>query len=322
MKNATLRPQRGFDLLATLCLVGATLCWGSVPVMIKYLAGPGLVPDGFTANMVRYPIAALFYVPLLILGIRSGQLRGLWIPALLPAAVNAAGQALWAAAPYHLDASIMAFLLRLCVVWSILGAFLVFKDERKLARSRWFWSGAFLAIIGFVVMSWHGLAGGGNATGVGIVIIFLCGVCLGLYGVCVRYVMHQIHPLVVFSIVSVYTSVGLVAMAPLGQPSAVLTLPSTAVIILIVSALVGIAMAHGFFYVAVQRLGVAICYLMLMTTPFVSYLGAYLFLGENFTRIQWIGGSVLVLGAALAVRAQTHLRPPAEQIDASEIPAE
>jgi len=322
MKNATWQLKRGFDLPATLCLLGATFCWGSVPVMIKYLARPGLVPDGFTANMVRYPVAALFYLPFLVYGMRRGALRGLWIAALLPAAINVAGQALWAASPYYLDASVMAFLLRLCVVWSVLGAFIVFKDERILARSGWFWAGATLAIAGFILMSWNGLAGGGNVTAIGILLIFLCGLCLGLYGVCVRYVMHQLHPLMVFSVVSLYTSVALVAMAPLGQPSSVLTLPRSAVILLVVSALVGIGMAHGFFYIAVQRLGVAICYLMLMTTPFVSYLGARLVLGERFTAGQWVGGCVLILGAALAVSAQTRLHPPPDQLDAAGVPTD
>ena len=309
------------DIPATLALIGATLCWGGVPVMIKYLARGDLVPDGFTANMVRYPIAALLYLPWLIAGIRKGQLRGLWLAALLPAVVNLGAQTLWAAAPYHLDAGLMAFLLRLCVVWSIIGAFIVFKDERRLARSGFFWAGAALALSGFVIMSWHSITGSGSASGKGIAIIFFCGVCLGLYGVCVRYVMHRLPPLVVFSVVSLYTSLGLVAMAPLGEPSSVLRLPPLACTVLIVSAVVGIAIAHGLFYFAVQRLGVAICYLMLMTTPFVSYLGAYLWLGEVFTTIQWIGGGVLLIGSALAVNAQTHLKPT-QKIDAAEVPTD
>jgi len=322
MREATARPARTLDIPATLCLLGATLCWGSVPVMIKYVARPDLVPDGFTANLVRYPIAAAIYLPFLIAGIRSGAMRGLWIPALLPSAVNIAAQTLWAASPYYLDAGLMAFLLRLCVVWSVLGAFIVFKDERRLAHSAFFWTGACLAVLGFIIMSWQWCAGQSGATLTGIIIIFFCGVGLGLYGVCVRYVMHQLHPLMVFSVVSLYTSIGLIALAPLGRPSAVLHLPASAIAILVASALIGIAMAHGLFYFAVQRLGVAICYLMLMTTPFVSYLEARVVFGERFTPAQWIGGIVLLAGSALAIRAQTYLHPPAEKLDAAEVPAE
>jgi len=298
---------RGIDIRATLCLIGATFCWGSVPVMLKYLAQPGYVPDGFTTNAVRYPVAALIYLPWLVIGIRRGQLRGLWLPALIPTAFNLICQVLWAWAPYHLDAGLMAFLLRLCVVWSLLGAFIVFRDERPLAHSPRFWLGAGLALAGFVVMSWHGITRGPGASMTGILIIFFCGVGLGLYGVCVRYVMHTLHPLVVFSLVSGYTSIGLIALAPLGEPTSVLRLPPLPLSVLIVSSLIGIAAAHGLYYIALQRIGVAICSLMLMATPLVSALGARLLLGENLTGIQWAGGAVLLVGSTLTINAQSHL---------------
>ena len=95
---------RGTDIRATVCLIGATFCWGAVPVMLKYLARPEYIPDGFTTNAIRYPIAALFYLPWLVIGIRQGQLRSLWLTAMIPTVVNLIGQTLWAWAPYHLDA--------------------------------------------------------------------------------------------------------------------------------------------------------------------------------------------------------------------------
>lgn len=312
---------RGLDIRATVCLIGATLCWGSVPVMLKYLAQPGNVPDGFTTNAIRYPISALLYLPWLIIGIRRGKLRGLWLTALIPTAFNLVAQTLWAWAPYHLDASLLAFLLRLCVVWAVLGAFIVFHDERPLARSPRFWLGAGLALAGFVVMSWHGITRGPGATMTGILIIFFCGAGLGLYGVSVRYVMHGLHPLMVFGFVSAYTSIGLIAMAPLGEPSSVLRLNPLPMAVLVASSLTGIAAAHGLYYIAIQRIGVAICSLMLMATPLVSSLGAYLLLGENLTLIQWVGGAVLLAGSTLAVNAQSHLAPRRTPT-AADIPAE
>jgi len=300
---------RGFDLRATLCLIGATLCWGGVPVMLKYLALPGNIPDGFTTNTVRYPIAAIIYLPWLIIGIKRGKLRGLWLSALIPTAFNLIAQTLWAWAPYHLDAGLLAFLLRLCVVWAVLGAFIVFRDERPLARSPRFWLGASLAIAGFVVMSWQGMTQHGGTSMTGILIIFFCGVGLGLYGVSVRYVMRGLHPLMVFAFVSTYTSIGLLAMAPLGEPSSVLRQDPPVLIVLIASSLTGIAAAHGLYYIAIQRIGVAICSLLLMATPMITALCAYLILGEQLTIIQWLGGFVLLAGSSLAVMAQSHLAP-------------
>src|SRR5512147_2614770 len=76
------------DIPALLCLAGATLCWGSVSVMLGYLADPKLIPDGYTANAVRYPISALMYVPWLIVAVRRGGLGRFWLTALIPSAVK------------------------------------------------------------------------------------------------------------------------------------------------------------------------------------------------------------------------------------------
>ncbi len=295
---------------ATAALLGATLAWGVTPVMLKYLAHADRVPDGFTANAVRYPLAALIYLPWFVLGLRTRQMRGLWLMALIPSGANLVMQTLWAWAPYYLDAGLLAFLLRLCVVWTIIGALLLFKDERRLARSPAFWMGAVLALVGFVVMSWGALRAGGGASLAGIAIIFGCGIFWGVYSIAVRAVMGRLHPLVVFSVVSSYTSVGLLAAAPLGEPASVLRLAPGPMAILGLSSLVGIALAHGLYYIAVQRIGVAICSLMLIAAPFISILSSWLVLGETFGGRQWVGGVILLAGAAVAVNTQKHMQPP------------
>jgi len=276
--------------------------------MLKYLAAPDLVPDGYTANLIRYPLAALAYLPWLIIGIRRGSLRGFWLPALLPSSVNVVGQTLWGIAPYHIAPGLQTFLFRLSTVWGILGAFCLFRDERKLARSSWFWIGSALALIGFAAMSLPGLKAGSDVGLTGIIIMFFCGVCYGAYGVTVRYVMRNLDPLVVFSVISLYTSLGLIALAPLGQPASVLHLTPLPLAILILSSVLGIAIAHGLYYIAVQRIGVAITSLALATTPFIALVGSQLLFGERFSTGQWAGGLILLAGSSAALRSQHH--PP------------
>lgn len=303
-------------MIALLCLVGATLSWGAAPVMLSYLID--YVPDGFSTNLVRYPVACLFYLPLLVEGALRKRGGRFWIAALLPAAINLCGQAFWAMAPYHLTAGVMAFLLRLSGVWGILGAFLLFPDERYLARRPAFWIGTVLALLGFVVMSWVHIAHVRQAGWIGLGIMLMAGMCYGLYGVTVRYVIGDLNPLFVFAVVGSYTSVGLIALSPLGEPSTLLQIPPRAWIVLLVSAIVGISLAHGMYYAAVQRLGAAITMVLLSVTPFVSICGSALFLGERFTPMQWVGGTILVLGATVAMRAHErkavttiNKRPPA-----------
>lgn len=276
--------------------------------MLKVLTAD--IPDGFTTNAVRYPLACLLYLPILVLGARLGMGRRFWLIALLPAAVNLASQTLWAVSPYYLSAGMIAFLLRLSTIWAILGAFCLFPDERRLASSGLFWSGTILALGGFLIMSWSQATQVAGVSLAGVIIMFFCAIFYGLYGVTVRYAMGDRNPLFVFAVVGSYTSVGLIFMAPIGQPASLLELSGPVWILLAASAVVGIAMAHGMYYAAVQRIGAAVSMLMLSVTPFVSIVGSNLVLGERFSAGQWTGGCLLVLGATIAMFAQQHLPHP------------
>lgn len=306
---------RKLDIPALVCLAGATLCWGSVPVMLGYLADPNIVPDGYTANAVRYPISALAYLPWLVAAIRKGGLGRFWLTALIPSAINVAGQTLWGLSPYYLPPGQFAFLFRLSALFGVLGAFWLFRDERRLARSPLFWVGAVLAVIGFGSMSALILVDDAAIRPAGIVIIFLCSLCYGAYGVAVRYVMGKLDPLAVFAVICTYTSIPLLAMAPLGNPASVLDLKAVPLVVLLVSGLVGVAVAHGLYYIAVQRLGVVVTSMTLTATPFVSIIGSSIWLGERFTLGLWLAGSVLVIGTGCALWSQQHL-PAAHKAEA------
>ena len=284
-------------------------CWGVAPVMLRYLAKYDYVPDGFTSNCVRYPIGALLYLPLLIRAVRNGTMGKLWLLALIPAIPNVGAQTLWAWAPYHLEVDRIVFLIRLSVVWSILGAFFLFPDERRLVRSWAFWSGAVLSAVGFAVMAAASENGAQGIPIVGIAIVFFCGVFYALYGVAVRYVMGDQNPLLTFAVVGAYSAVAMAMMAPLGEPSSVLEMPRVPLFIFIISAVIGISGGHGCYYVAVQRIGVAASALTLAATPFVSALVAFLWLGEGMKAGEWGGAAMLVAGSLLAVRSQQRLTP-------------
>jgi drug/metabolite transporter (DMT)-like permease len=278
--------------------------------MLKFLA-EDRVDDGFTTNLVRYPLASLLYIPFLIAGIRRGVDRRFWRLALIPAAINILGQTLWAWSPYYLEAGMLSFLVRICVLWSIVGAFWLFRDERPLARSPLFWIGAALSIGGFVAMSLSGSIGGDSKnTLVGIVIILFTGMFWGLYGVAVRYVIRDYHPLFVFSVIGGYTSIAIILMAPLGRPSDLLTLKPGDLAILILSSIMGIAMAHGLYYAAIQRIGLTIPSITMMSAPFISLVGSAWILGERFNPGQCAGGIVLIAGIITAMRAQMRLAHP------------
>jgi len=305
--------RRSIDVHATLCVLGATLCWAAMPLFLKYLTA--FIPDGWTTNGYRYPLAALVYLPWLVLGVRRGKIgRSLLLPVLVPSAVNLAAQCLWAWAPYFIDPGLMAFAVRLSVVWSAVTAFVLFHDERALLTSKRFWSGSLLAVAGFGGMALWSDSLGTAATTAGLVIMFACSLFWGMYAVAVRWAMKQTDAPTAFGLVCVYTALGtIVLMLAFGQPARILTTPPLPLSLLVLSALVGIATAHVLFYAAIKRIGVAIASSVNLSGALLTGLaGAWLFPDERLNAAQWFSGMLLLVGAMLLLWSQERLRPPAE----------
>jgi len=302
--------RRGFDAKATLALLGAVVFWAAVPLMLRYLAIRGIVPDGWTSNAVRYPVSALLYIPWLIPALRHRSLRRLWLLALVPTIPNVIGQTCWAWAPYYIDAGLTTFIVRLSVVWTMIGAVVFFPDERPLLRSIRFWIGTAMNVAGFlaIVLYSHNLTAG--ATRGGVVISVACSVFWAMYIVGVRKAVGQINPLTTFAVVSLYTSIAFLALAPLGQPSRLFQMTGPQWALLLFSAVTGIAAAHGMYYIAVQRLGAMIPSTVNTIAPFLTAAASSLWFAEVITPEQWIGGVIAAIGSALVIWSQRHLASP------------
>lgn len=233
------------------------LCWGSVPVILRELTEH---IDAWTANAVRYPLSALLYWPILFVFWRAGVLnRRLVSRCAIPAILALSGQVLWALAPYYLSASAIGFLVRMSLVWSLLGAMSLFPDERRLLRVPGFYVGLLLSVGGFIVLSVSKGMFDANVTVTGIAIILACSFFFGLYGVSVRQCLRGVHPLVGFGVVSQFVSIGtLIAAAAFGRPYDLASLATLGWCQLVASSILGIALGHFFLYVAVGRLGAAI----------------------------------------------------------------
>lgn len=301
--------QSKIDIKATLALAGSVLCWGVVPLFLKYFS-PYI--DGWTANGYRYPIAVMFYLPVLITFHRRypGRLRTVFRLALLPALINLAGQILWAWTPYFIDPGLMAFVVRLSTVWAVIGSFILFPDERRLLKSSLFWLGFSLAVIGFTVMTLTSDQPLTGATLYGLVIVFACSLCWAGYNLTVRRNMYAVDSRIAFGAVSLLTASGLfVLMCGLGEPTAVTRLPMHISVLIVISAFLGIAMAHVLFYVALKRVGVAIATSVNLSGAFITALLSKFLFREELTVYQWTAGCGLVIGALLLTLAQTKLHP-------------
>ncbi len=244
-------------LSGPLLLLANIGCWASVPVFLRHLTGS---VDAWTANGVRYPLAALLYWPMLLVAWRAGNLdRQLFRRCIVPSLLALGGQILWGLAPYYLPAGSIAFFMRFSLVFALAGSMLLFHDERKLLALPHFYIGLLLLVGGFVLMSISMIRFDSETTLTGIVIILCCGAFMGLYGVSVRYFLRGVNPLVGFGIVSHYVSAGtVVAMLALGDYEQLQTVTSMNWLALVASSILGIALGHFFLYSAVSRLGAAV----------------------------------------------------------------
>lgn len=299
-------PKTTIDLKATLSLIIAILCWSAVPLFLKYFT---TYIDAWTANGYRYPFAAALFVPWLIIFYRQDKLNTyVCKKAILPASVNLIGQSLWAWAPYFINPALQAFIVRLSVVWVVIGSFILFPDEREVIKSKRFWGGVLLTVSGFIGIILCGSELPKESTLFGIIIIVICSIFWALYNLTVRRNMNSIDSRLAFGVISLYTAFGtLILMFLLGKPNALFSLPGKINFFVFLSALIGIATAHVFFYVALKRIGVAIAASFNLLSPFITAVFSMILFEEILTDFQWGAALFLVSGAIMLLWAQEKM---------------
>ena len=292
-------------ILAVLALLGCVFCWGVVPVILRQLVHAF---NPWTANGIRYPLAAICYWPFLFVAWRRGQLtQDLLRRTLVPASFALLGQVFWGMAPYYLPASAIGFYVRFSMVVAMAAGMFLFHDERKLLRSSLFHAGLILVIVGTVWFSTGEEADSSWGSVMGIAVMMLCATFFGCYGVSVRYFLGDVNPVLGFAIVSQLVSIGtLIGMGLYGDPETLWTLDGADWLRVFLSTVLGISLGHIFMYSAVRVLGATISSAIQSLTPFVTAASAFWVLGEVMTPVQWLAGTTLVVGATLLVLARAH----------------
>lgn len=318
-------------MLLALTLIG----WASSPLFLKYFVN---FIDAWTSNGWRYAIAALFWLPVLLRtrGNRDSLARGrlvvaertpraganiaaadspdagLWRAAIWPSVFNVLGQVAFAWVLYlDIDPGLLTFLLRVQIVSVTIGAFVLFPDERALLRTGGYWSGTLLVIVGSFGAIFLGQERPAGASAWGILSGVVSGALFGCYAVAVRKCMRPYSSMKSFAAISVYTSAALIVLMLLFGERAggrAFDLSSWQWVMLVISALAGIALGHVFYYASIARLGVSVASGVLLLQPFMTAAASWLFFDEQLTAAQWIAGSVGVAGAGIVLRVQNRLR--------------
>jgi drug/metabolite transporter (DMT)-like permease len=308
------------DKAATSASLLALLCWATGPILIKYLTAD---TDSWTQNALRYSAACLFWLPFATtMALRGTFPRRTWRRALVPALANVGMQSLWAAGFYYLKPAFMTLLTSTSVLWVTSFSMVFFPEERSLMRSPRFWLGLGLSLTGVLGVVYFKADFTTAGMRIGIAIALAEAFMWGVYAVSVKVALRDIDSRSGFSVISLYTTVGLwLCAAFLGDPGHALGMGVGAWAAIVVSAILSIALAHVLFYAAIRRIGATIPMLMNLSLPFIVFGISRFVFHEQLNGMQLLSGVVLLLGSASAVWAQQHLRAAPPQVQAKPSPA-
>ena len=278
------------------------LTWSSAPLFLKHFTQ---FLDGWTVNGIRYSVAALIWLPFLVMQQRRGKVTpGLYKAACIPAACHIISQVCWGLSPYHNDASIMHFIGRSTFLFMIVLSFLFLREERLLLRRPVFWLGVTGTIIGILSM-YAGGARTGSTSPLGVALLLGTGLGWALYGVTVKKYLSVFGSRESFAVVSLYTvPVHLTLLFGVGEWQAMAGVQLQTWMLMLLAALLTTALAHVLLYEVLRQYGPIVSDGVFQLIPFGTVLGAYLLFGERLTALQWSGGLMLVAAAYALILAK------------------
>jgi drug/metabolite transporter (DMT)-like permease len=323
LNNPAAPSQLGGVILVVMTLLG----WSSIPLFLRHFAED---IDGWTSNGWRYGFAALLWLPLLIVvGLRRRLPAGLFKLALVPAAFNIVGQVCFTWAHYMLDPGMLTFALRAHIVFVTVGAALLFASERAVIRRPLFLLGIVLVVGGTsatILLAPDKPSTISEASGVladdpalartlGVALSIAAGGLFACYALGVRKFMVGINSMIAFAAISQYTALAMIVlMLAFGTSLGLTALPdawadagalsTTGFWLLLASSVIGIALGHVAYYMAINRLGVAVASGVIQLQPFVVSIASLLIFKELLTGGQWVAGAVAVSGAGSMLWSQ------------------
>lgn len=308
------------------------LGWSSVPLFLRDFTKD---IDAWTANGWRYGFSALIWLPVLMIGARRGTLsKGLFRAAIVPSIFNILGQACFAWAPYFIKPGLMTFGLRTQILFVAVGAYMMFPSERRVLRSGVFIFSLVSVFVGAMGTLLLTAAEAGphtasdpvtptllgyvltdaQATLFGGALAVVSGALYAGYALSVKKYMQGVHPVTAFAAICQYTGIGmLVLMFPLARNAGmdVLGLSWDRLAMLALSAIIGIALGHVFYYISIARLGIALSSGIIQLQPLIVAVASTYLLRARFQEelglSQWLCGFAAVGGAILMLLVQKRV---------------
>ena len=289
----------------------ATVFIWSLPSLFMYYLNRFY--DPWAQNFYRYSVACIAIVPFVLWRIRSGgpqiDMRAIAL-CLVPCVPNVIHQITQVMALFYIGPGVYTIFTRASVIFTALLALAFFPEERFVIRQWQFQLGTLLGLIGAFGVIWFQTnpqpqTPSGHIALPGLFIAFTATFCWALYGVLIKRPSAQLGSIRSFGIVSFITSALLLpltlAFGKIGTP---IQAGAQANLVLIISAVTCITLAHVLYYVGIHQIGVALAQTLQLLCPAIAMaLSAWIY-GERLTYAQLWSAGILLLGAFLAMRVK------------------
>ncbi len=296
-------PSKGY------AAVMATVVIWSLPSLFMYYLNRFY--DPWAQNFYRYAVACIAIVPLVLYWMRrDGQGINLRAIALcfVPCLPNVVHQITQVMALHYIGPGVYTIFTRASVIFTALLALAFFPEERFIIRQWQFQAGTLLGLVGAFGVIWFQANAQSEDRHIalpGLLIAFTATFCWALYGVLIKRPSAELGPIRSFGIVSFITSALLfpltLAFGRIGTP---IHASAQANLILIISAVTCITLAHVLYYIAIREIGVALAQTLQLLCPVIAMaLSAWVF-HERLTAPQIWSAAVLIVGAFLAMRTK------------------
>jgi drug/metabolite transporter (DMT)-like permease len=306
-KTADVRP--GANLSKGYAAVFATVVIWSLPSLFMYYLNRFY--DPWAQNFYRYSVACIAIAPLVLYRMRGGEpridMRAIRL-CLLPCLPNVIHQVTQVMALFYMGPGVYSIFTRSSVIFTALLALAFFPEERVVIRQWQFQVGTLLGLIGAFGVIWFQANPHSQDRHIalpGLFIAFTATFCWALYGVLIKRPSAQLGSIRSFGLISFITSAMLFPLTLVfGKIDAPIHAGAQANLILIISAVTCITLAHVLYYVAIHEIGVALAQTLQLLCPAAAMaLSAWIF-HERLTHAQLWSAAVLLLGAFLAMRVK------------------
>src|SRR5437763_4272146 len=237
--------------------VFATVFIWSVPSLFMFYLNRYY--DPWAQNFYRYLVACVSIAPLLIYGMRHRGLSIHWRAVticILPCLPNVVHQVTQVMALSYVGPGVYTIFTRASVIFTALLALAFFPEERFVIRQWQFQVGTLLGLIGAFGVIWFQANAQSHDRHValpGLLIAFTATFCWALYGVLIKRPSARLGSIRSFGIVSFITSALLFPLTlAFGKIDTPIQAGAEANLILIISAVTCITLAHVLYYVAIQ----------------------------------------------------------------------